>query len=211
MIFGVDVSEYVTDVDAAQLRLSGVRFASVKCCDASLRNGIWIPFTDKKHELFSDRFRAESIPTSSYCFCHPSMDLRSLMDYFIAHAYYDQLLLALDLESLSHGQVPDNAGKWTLDAWSYIGDKTGDAPLVYASTSYMRTMIRQCPDLKTVKIWLAEYHGSAAPDSPPHPEFDYVAWQFAGDVKMAGVTGMVDRDVVFEEDLSELYVSDPQL
>ena len=211
MLYGIDVSEYVTDIDPVQLRLNGCKFGSVKCSDAVLRNGVWVPFEDKKHLVFTGKFRSQAIPTQSYCFCHPSMDGKTLMDFFKTHGFYDQLLPALDLESLSQGKVPVNAGPWTKAALDYFEGITGVRPVVYASTSYMREMIRQEPTLKTEKIWIAEYHTSGTADSPPKPEFHYVAWQFAGDVKLDGCTGLVDRDVIFADDLSQLYVKDPQL
>lgn len=215
MLFGTDVSEYVADVDVKQLVKSGnAAFASVKCCDAALRNGVWTPFLDKKHELFTQKFRVESVPTNSYCFGHPSMDMKTLVDFFFAHAYYDQLIPVIDMESLAAGNhVPDNAGEWAKSAVDYARTAYGTDLMIYSGTFYMKEMIRQCPALKsnTYKKWIAEYHADQSPKSPPSPGFDYVAWQFGGDVRLDGVTGLADRDVVFADDLSQLYVKDPQL
>lgn len=215
MLFGTDVSEYVGDVDVKQLVKSGnAAFASVKCCDAALHNGVWTPLLDKKHELFTQKFRAESVPTSSYCFGHPSMDMKMLLDFFFAHAYYDQLTPVLDMESLAAGNyVPDNAGDFTLRAIEYARKTYDTDLLIYSGTYYMKAMLAQVPSLKsnTFKKWIGEYHSDNSPNNPPNPGFEYVAWQFGGDVHLDGVTGLADRDVVFADDLSQLYVKDPQL
>lgn len=216
MLYGIDVSEYVTDVDPKTLVQGGCRFASIKCSDAAYKNGVWTPFLDKKHLGFTNKFRAGEIPTQSYAFGHPSMDVKTHADFFIAHAFYDQLCPVIDMESLSidvNGQkiVPPNAGPWTFNWLSYVLGRTGVRPMQYASTSYMSAMLKQKPELKQFKIWLAEYHIPPTTDRLPKTDFEYVCWQFGGDVKLDGVTGFADRDVTMKDDLSDLYVEDPQL
>lgn len=222
MIYGIDVSEFVGDVDPVVLASGGCKFASVKCSDAALKNGTWFPFLDKKHQYFSDKLRQGHIPTSSYAFGHPSMDMKTHADFFIAHCYSDQLLTVLDMESLSttyiNGKpvqtVPDSAGEWTKSWLDYVAAELGEGTMLYSGSYYLSVMLKQCPALSTVKKWIAEYHDDGTTQTLPKAaktDPSVVAWQFQGDVKLAGVTGLVDRDVVFADDLTPLYVQDPQL
>ena len=98
----IDVSEYVTDIDPVQLRLNGCKFGSVKCSDAVLRNGVWVPFEDKKHSVFTGSSAARQSPLSRIAFVTPQWMGKTLMDFFKTHGFYDQFC-PLDLESLSQG------------------------------------------------------------------------------------------------------------
>lgn len=229
ILWGIDVSEYVTDVDTAVLKKNGCTFGSVKCCDAAFNGTVWRPFVDKKHLFFTDKLRAASIPTSSYGFCHPTMDMRAFCDFFIAHGYYDQMKLVLDMESLSRdpktGQqvVPSNAGEWTFAAWDYVGNETGTPPVIYSGLYYFEEMMKQCPDLRRTDVvkWVAAYvKGVGVPCVPtadypaspwPHLSVPYSCAQLGGDIKLDGVVGLADQDFVVRGDLNDLLVTSPQL
>ena len=192
-LYGIDVSEYVTDIDPVQLRLNGCKFGSVRCWRAlavtqCFARGVGAVRRQEARGLHGEVPQPGN-PHSVVLLLSPLNGIRIIDEFLQDPCVLRPRAPALDLESLSQGKVPVNAGPWTKAALDYFEGITGVRPVVYASTSYMREMIRQEPTLKTEKIWIAEYHTSGTADSPPKPEFPYVAWQFAGDVKLDGVYG----------------------
>ena len=176
-LFGVDVSEFQASVNWAEVFNLGFRFAYVRACEGT--------YLDPLHLRHSIGARGAGFKTGSYQFGHPSMDVNALADFFIAHAFYDQLRPVIDMEALNKDKtVPSNAGAWTLAWCQRVEAKTGTKPIVYASTSYMKTMLAQCPALATYVVlaqdfWDAEYHNDH--DFDPI-KMACVARQYAGDV-----------------------------
>lgn len=200
-LFGVDVSEFQKNINWAQLFNLGFRFAYVRCAEGA--------YLDPLHARHTLGARDAGFKTGSYQFGHPTMDANALADFFVAHAFYDQLRPCIDMEALNKDKtVPTNAGAWTL-AWCLrVQTKTGARPLVYASTSYMKTMLVQCPALAAYldlprDFWDAEYHSDGDFDPIKTP---CVARQYEGDVEQAGIAGLADLDVLYSATLAPLEV-----
>ena len=200
-LFGVDVSEFQKIVNWSELFNLGFRFVYARCAE-----GTYLDPMHEKHILGS---RAAGFKSGSYQFGHPSMDVNALADFFIAHAFYDQLRPVIDMEAINKDKtVPSNAGAWTLAWCRRVESKTGVKPIVYASTSYMKTMLAQCPELAAYVVlgrdfWDAEYHASG--DYNPI-KTDCVARQYQGDVQQAGIAGLADLDVLYSSTLEPIEV-----
>lgn len=199
--FGVDVSEFQKTVNWSEVFNLGFRFAYVRACE-----GLYL---DPMHETHTLGARSAGFKTGSYQFGHPSMDVNALADFFVAHAFFDQLRPVIDMESLNKDKtVPSNAGAWTLAWCKRVESKTGVKPIVYASTSYAKTMLAQCPELASYLVmprdfWDAEYHNDQDYDPISTP---CVARQYAGNVQQSGISGLADLDVLYSETLEPLEV-----
>lgn len=206
-LFGVDVSAFQAQVNWAELFNLGFRFVYARCCE-----GLNLDAMHEKHILAS---RAAGFKSGSYQFGHPSMDVEALAKFFIAHAFFDQLRPVIDMESLATSAdgkkiVPLNAGAWCLAWCKYVQVNTGVKPIVYASTSYMQTMLRQEPELVMYldlanDFWDAEYHADGDYNPIKKP---CVARQYQGNVHQDGIAGLADLDVLYSSTLAPLEVPD---
>lgn len=217
MLHGVDLSTYQRDVNYPELGRA-IAFGYAKCTDAKKPDGItWVPFTDDQHETHSLGLRAVGVPTGSYCFGHPSQDPLTSADYFVTHAWFDQLRPCIDMESLNLDHtIPSNAGQWVAMWCLRIEASTGARPIIYASTSYCIELLRQVPALRDRDWWLAQYKDEThqvppdrLPSVPGLLAARILAAQWTGAGTLPGVAGHVDRDVC--PSIEPLYVEVPDL
>lgn len=212
MIHLVDLSTYQRNVRYGELARA-VSGGWVKCSDAKrVAGGSWMPFLDDMHETHTRGMRSAGSVTGSYCFAHPTQDPITMVDFFLTHAFFDQLRLVLDYESLADGKIPGNAGAHCKIAVERIRDHSGTSPLIYSSTSYAAEMVRQCPALAVEDWWAAAYPGRKDPPEtlihiPGVEDRRVLAWQWTGSGRLPGVDGDVDRDVAHR--LEPLYVVAP--
>lgn len=207
-VLGVDVSAFQPHVNWPQLRTDGYRFAYARCCDGLV--------LDLYHDGHVANAQAVGLAVGSYQFGHPSMDVDRLATFFLEHADVTELRPVIDMETLSHGAVPENAAEWA-DQWcELVKAATGTEPIIYASLSYWRTMCTLKPDVGGAlgwDWWCAAYESGvghlnfADLERPPKPVgLPYVAWQFAGNVTLPGQSGFWDVDVVLDESCDVLRV-----
>ncbi len=207
MILGVDVSSYTTTVDWPQLRTNGIQFAYARTCDGLNE--------DKLYRLHTIGARNAGVAIGGYQFGHPSMNVKDCAEFFLSLVSMVELRPVVDLETLSQGHVPDNAGEWAdqwcelvkaamLSLWpDSVNARRG--PIVYASTSYMAVM----RDQKRSAFgptgwdwWDAEYRaGVGVHGDPTQPmRAGAIAWQYSGDVAIKGQVGLFDEDVAADLD-----------
>jgi GH25 family lysozyme M1 (1,4-beta-N-acetylmuramidase) len=194
MLRGVDLSFCQTGVNYAALG-GAVDFAYVKACDWN--GSAWVQ--DAQLATHVAGLIEYAVPFGLYCFGHPSQSVIDCAQAFtrIAEGWGATLRPVIDMESLSQGHIPGNAGPWARE-WV---DRVPGA-IVYASTSYYLAMLRQAPSLAGVPWWRAEYHDACPPSMPPGPAA--VALQWSGTARVPGITGNADADVVYADDLSAL-------
>ncbi len=213
MIHGVDLSVWQQNVDYDSLARA-VGFAYVKATDCILvpSSGRWVPFEDKMHQTHVLEMRKRGVPTGDYAFAHVTSDVDEHASFFVHHCWFDQLRPVIDMETLSQGMVPSNAGAWCL-AWCENVEKlSGASPIIYASTSYAAEMFKQCSALSAWDIWLAQYDGTPPDHIPRGPWGRVVAWQWTGSGTLPGIRGNADRDVclAIEPLLSPAFAAPPQ-
>lgn len=211
MIRGVDVSWFQQQVDWPQLVKSGDGGFGYGRCTEGLS-------PDKMHDVHMTKARASGVPFGSYQYGHPlTQDPEASADFFLARATLVELAPVVDMESLRAGKfIPPNAGEWA-DRWcERIKRMTGIVnPMIYASPGYYLEMRRQRPQIAGPTgwpWWNADYTGT--PNQPKTINFGsgpidlppYVAHQFAGDVKLLGIVGLADRDVVYGDSIDALRV-----
>lgn len=203
MIYGVDVSSFQPKVDWHQLRLDGYAFASVRCCEGLALDGM--------HDQHIADAKSEGFIVGSYQVGHPSQDVTKLAEFFLQHAHIEagHLKPSPDMETLSNGHVPANAGPWT-DEWCEIVKRaTGASSMPYAAPSYYLTMLAQRPSLGGPfgwDWWLAWYCGATQPKTYAGQSLTYAAHQFAGNVTITGQVGTWDRDVAYADNLDRLTI-----
>lgn len=210
----VDLSTFQRRVRYSELA-TAVAGGWIKATDARKHGAAWFPFVDEMHEDHHRGLRSAGRPTGSYCFGHPTQDVNQSADFFVQHSFFDQLRPVIDMESLADGNaIPPNAGDWTAAWLARVRMDSGVEPMVYASSSYAETMIRQCPSLRDVDHWIAAYPGAMTP--PDHMPTvrgllaaRVLAWQWTGTGRLPGIDGNADRDVA--PSLEPLYVVAPDL
>lgn len=201
MLRGVDLSAYQVGVNYAALGGS-VDFAYVKCCDWN--GSAWVQ--DAMLPTNVAGLIDYAVPFGLYCFGHPSQDVLLCATAFksFAAGWGAKLRPCIDMESLSQGHVPTNAGQWCLSWCNMVA-----YALDYASDSYYEEMVRQAPALVEVPLWRAEYHQTCPQAMPPGPAA--VALQWTGHGRIDGITGNADLDVIYSDDLSGIAMPDSNL
>ena len=194
MLRGVDLSVYQQGVNYAALG-GAVDFAYVKACDWN--GSAWVQ--DAQLATHVAGLIEYAVPFGLYCFGHPSQDVSACISAFVGiwDGWDSTLRPCIDMETLSQGHIPGNAGQWAR-AWLDAAPEG----IVYASTSYYLAMLRQAPSLAGVPWWRAEYHQTCPASMPPGPAA--VALQWTGTGRIAGITGDADLDVVYADTLDAL-------
>ena len=196
MLRGVDLSVYQQGVNYAALG-GAVDFAYVKACDWN--GSAWVQ--DAQLATHVAGLIEYAVPFGLYCFGHPSQDVVACAQSFlsIGSGWGATLRPCIDMESLSQGHIPGNAGPWCQRWCDFIA-----RPMQYSSTSYMLAMLRQQASLAGVDWWRAEYHGGTQPPLTMPPGPPAVALQWTGTGRVDGVTGDADLDVVYADTLDAL-------
>jgi len=193
-LYGVDVSQYQPHVDWSALVRDGYgSFAYARCCEGTT--------LDPLHAVHVLNARAAGVPIGSYQFGHPSQDCATLVAAFLAHAHLIELRPVIDMETLSDGHVPTNAASWADDWCERVKAATGLEPIIYASTSYWRTMLVLKPEIGGPlgwDWWAAQFGGTRPPLS--------IAWQERGNVALPHQVGLWDVDSVDAPDVGALRV-----
>lgn len=205
--YGVDVS-YAQGhgLDYAQLvKGGGVQFAWCKALDWDTTHGF---VKDPTHDGNVAGFRAAGGIAGSYCFFHTTPDPIEFADRFAEVADTLHWPAVLDVETLSNGKIPTDAGVKALVFLKRFKEQTGTMPVLYTYSAYLKALGLQAPGLAKFPIWIAEYHDPPSADripsvSSPFMQEKVVAYQFTGKGQLPGCRTPIDRDVLVR-DLEEV-------
>lgn len=190
MLHGADLSTFQRGVDYVALG-AAIDFGYCKTSDSEGS----AYFEDSMHKTHHLGLSQQGKRVGDYAFGHPSQDAIASADFFVEHAWFDDLRPVIDMESLSKGKTPFNAGPWCLMWLERVFLKTGVRPIIYAGPYYDADMRAQCPAIASYDLWRAAYPGMTG--WPVHMPQDprCVAWQWTGTGRVAGIRGNADLDI----------------
>ncbi|MDX1986662.1 MAG: GH25 family lysozyme [Candidatus Obscuribacter sp.] len=189
ILTGVDVSGWQDEVDWQRLKDSGVDYAYLKSTEGRT-------FVDPTYAVNRQNARKAGVITGAYHFFRPATPVLDQVDNFmkvVGRVESDDLPPALDLEdpSLWRGYSHAEKLEMVLTWLQEVEKRTGVRPIIYASPSFVESVLGSAPELASYKLWLAHYTSADAP-SLPQPFSDWLMWQYSDKGRLPGVVGNVD-------------------
>ena len=209
MIPGIDVSHWQNDIDWAEVKRSGVRFAFIKATE----------FPDKRTTLFVDnKFKENSegaqnngIHWSAYHFFRTHIDpILQAKVFCETVGEFSSLPPVMDLEAAgSKGERLNYKVRQFLEEVEKISNRK---PILYTSSgfwrSYMMSEKREHTDwARYYPLWLAHY--TALWPNTPYPWIGWAFWQHSDRGTLPGIKTHVDLNwyTGSEEELIEQFIS----
>ena len=190
-IHGIDVSKYQGDIDWAQVKASGVKFAYIKATEGG-------DFMDPKFQQNWNGAKAEAqtrLPSHDY---NRSRPCREEMRNFVQTVPNDPDALppVLDVEA-----TPESKScKRRLERGSAVAEMRemlramerhyGKKPVIYTTVDFYEAILHPS-ELEDYPIWVRSTKYS------PHVKYgsrNWHFWQFQSDAQIPGIVGNVDRN-----------------
>jgi lysozyme len=208
MIPGIDVSHWQSDIDWAEVKRSGVKFAFMKATEFPDKRTTL--FVDNQFKANADGAKANGIHWGAYHYFRTHVDPVTQAKVFCETVGdFSSMPPVLDLESAgSKGERLNYKVRQFLDEVEKISSRK---PIIYTSAgfwnSYMICEKRDHTDwARAYPLWLAHYT-SLWPTSP-YPWIDWAFWQYSDRGTLPGIKTHVDLNwfTGSEEELTEKFV-----
>ena len=208
MISGIDVSHWQSDIDWAEVKRSGVRFAFIKATEFPDKRTTL--FVDNKFKANADGAKANGIHWGAYHFFRTHIDPVIQAKVFCETVgEFSSLPPVLDLEAAgSKGERLNYKVRQFLEEVERI---TNRKPVIYTSSGFWRSyMTSEKSDhtnwARFYPLWLAHYT-SLWPNSP-YPWIGWSFWQYSDRGTLPGIKTHVDLNWFngLEEELIEQFI-----
>lgn len=187
MMQGIDVSKWQGQIDWSKVRLSGIRFAILKCggSDAGL-------YTDKTFEYNYKEAKKNGIAVGAYYFVGRDCityeagqaDAKRMLSICAGKEFELPLFIDCEAQDAKHKVGITDAIIGFYDTMKASGRNAG----VYASkVSGFKDRIED-ERIQHIPHWVAQYYDHCTYDKP------YIIWQKSSKGKVAGISGNVDLD-----------------
>lgn len=183
-VWGLDVSRHQSNIDwATVIENNRPDFVFLKATEGTLI----VDPTYKKHR---DALQEAGIPCGAYHFFGHRTSGKEQARNFIQTAGLKKgdLLPVLDIEK--HRFMTDSK-KSVKEAKAFcreIKKHYGKYPIIYCSTNFYNTYLRDDFSPRTYHLWIADYRPSA-------PDLKWQIWQHTENHTVKGIRGKVDRNV----------------
>ena len=190
-IHGIDVSKYQGDIDWAQVKASGVKFAYIKATEGG-------DFVDPKFQQNWNAAKAAGMHRGAYHFVYWCRPWREEMRNFIQTVpnERDSLPPVLDVEA-----TPESKNcKRRLERGPAVAEMRemlramerhyGKKPVIYTTVDFYEAILHPS-ELEDYPIWVRSTKYS------PHVKYgsrNWHFWQFQSDAQIPGIVGNVDRN-----------------
>jgi len=190
-IHGIDVSKYQGDIDWAQVKSSGVKFAYIKATEGG-------DHPDAKFQQNWNGAKAVGLPRGAYHFVYWCRPWHEEMRHFIQTVPKepDALPPVLDVEAtpeskkckrrLERGPVVAEMREMLRAMERHYGKK----PVIYSTVDFYEAILSP-NELEDYPIWIRSTKYS------PHVRYgsrNWHFWQYQSDAQIPGIVGNVDRN-----------------
>lgn len=208
---GIDVSSAQGRIDWNAVKRSGIAFAYAKATDGK--------DPDASFRTNWAGAGATGIPRGAYHFFYPVPDhLQKQVDAFLAQI---GSLAANDLSPMVDVEVPvAGQEKWLVQAmtpqeiaasltfWlSEVAQGCGRQPVIYTFPAYWQTRLGDSSSFHAFHLWIANWGSETSPGSKEFRPLGHAPtipgrwpafsiWQYAVLKGLAGINGLVDRDLI---------------
>ena len=204
---GIDVSTYQGDIDWAQVKEAGVKFAMIRCGFRRLESGAIV--MDNKFERNIKGALANNINVGIYFFSMAKTEeeayeeaawvLEVIKDYDITYpiATDVEIFNQYRLAGVSYSQMTTNA----LAFCAYIR-KNGYTPMIYSYANAL-TKYFETGRFGENRVWLAQYNDVVTYKGK------YYMWQYTSNGYVPGINGRVDMDIAYFSVTSDASATTP--
>lgn len=185
---GIDVSEYQREVDWAQVRASGRRYAIARVAH--------LPRIDATFARNWEGIRAAGMIRGAYLYFDPSADAAMQADIVVravGRLGPGDLPVILDVEKPPPGLPPADAYAARIRVFvARVTEGTGRAPLIYTGARYWPAHVRT-REFNALPLWHAQYTTARCP-TIADAWSDWTFWQYSSTGRVPGISGDVDLD-----------------
>ncbi len=208
MIPGIDVSHWQNDIDWAEVKRSGVKFAFIKATEFPDKRTTL--FVDNKFKVNAEGARANGIYWSAYHFFRTHIDPVIQAKVFCETVgEFSSLPPVMDLEAAgSKGERLNYKVRQFLEE---VEKLSGRKPILYTSSGFWRSFMacekREHTDwARFYPLWLAHY--TALWPNTPYPWIGWAFWQHSDHGTLPGIKTHVDLNwyTGSEEEMVEQFV-----
>ncbi len=203
MLKGIDVSGYQGDIDWEEAKTNGVQFAIIKLGNIydTDENDV-----DSKFEKNYEGCTKNKIPVGIYVYnyCNSIEALREGVKHVLNHLRNKQIQLPiyLDMEDKTLTAEGKTALTNLCIEFAKLMKEEGYDAGVYANANWFKNYIDVSKLDGNASIWIAQYEV----DKPQISDYDI--WQYTSDGSVEGISGRVDMNYLYNEDI--IQNSDPQ-
>lgn len=180
---GIDVSKWQGTINWGAVKNSGISFAMIRC--GNIKYGL-----DTSFIYNMTAANAAGIRTGVYCYTYALNAAQAIQEaQFVVAACQNFTVsfpIAIDLEDQTHLGLSPQQQAEIVNAFCAVIYNAGYTPMVYASRSWF--VDRMGP--VGWDHWVAQYNSVC--DYPGA----YAMWQYTCQGKVAGISGMVDMDLL---------------
>ena len=198
MIKGIDVSEFQGNIDWTKVKNDGVEFAILKLgniydTDAN--------YKDSKFDTNYKNARANGIKVGAYIYnyCNTLDNLKKGLDWAFEKLAGKELDLPLYLDMEDKTIAVETVDSLTnqCNEFAKIAKQKGYKAGVYANLNWLKNELNPSKFDKDISVWVAQYNNECQYTGT------YDIWQYTSSGKVNGISGRVDMDYLYNEDIME--------
>lgn len=198
MLKGIDVSEFQGTIDWAKVKNDGVEFAILKLgniydTDAN--------YKDSKFDTNYKNARANGIKVGAYIYnyCNTEDNLKKGLDWAFEKLAGKELDLPLYLDMEDKTIAVETVDSLTnqCNEFAKIVKEKGYKAGVYANLNWLKNELNPSKFDKEISVWVAQYYSKCEYTG------DYDIWQYTSSGKADGISGRVDMNYLYNEDIME--------
>ena len=194
---GVDVSSFQGEPAAWRGEAGRIQWAAVKLTEVGAQGTYVDPYAPADWDFL----KARGLGRVAYLFGHPDVSASVTVARFVTElrsiGLEDGDGVAVDLE-VTDGLAPREVDAWALEVLRDLDAQLDRRPLIYSYPAFIEA--GNCASLGAYPLWLA--NPSAPSGHPDVPE----PWKTAA-MQQTGITGAIDRDVAFYDDLAAMQAA----
>ena len=196
MIKGIDVSEFQGNIDWTKVKNDGVEFAILKLgniydTDAN--------YKDSKFDTNYKNARANGIKVGAYIYnyCNTLDNLKKGLDWAFEKLAGKELDLPLYLDMEDKTIAVETVDSLTnqCNEFAKIAKQKGYKAGVYANLNWLKNELNPDKFDKDISVWVAQYYKEC------EYQGQYDIWQYTSDGKVNGISGRVDMNYLYNEDI----------
>ena len=198
MLKGIDVSEFQGTIDWAKVKDAGIKFAIIKLgniydTDAN--------YKDSKFDANYKNARANGIKVGAYIYnyCNTVDNLKKGLDWAFEKLAGKELDLPvyLDMEDKTIAVETVDSLTNQCNEFAKIVKEKGYKAGVYANLNWLKNELNPSKFDKEISVWVAQYYSKCEYTGT------YDIWQYTSDGKVNGISGRVDMNYLYNEDIME--------
>lgn len=198
MIKGIDVSGYQGNIDWKKVKAAGIKFAIIKFGNIydTDTNDI-----DSKFEINYKNAKANGLKVGIffYNYCNEMGNLKKGLEWFFEKIKDKKLDLPIyiDMEDKSIAVETVETLTNQCNEFAKIAKQKGYKAGVYANLNWLKNELDPDKFDKDISVWVAQYNNEC------QYEGKYDIWQYTSDGKVNGISGRVDMNYLYNEDIME--------